>query len=76
MGTADGYRSAVGDLRFYADALVALERIENPEDFELLFARRIMRRRDVDAVVELLFVAQQAQEVGDERAIDGEIVLA
>src|SRR6202142_1627078 len=57
--------SAVGDLRFYADALVALERIKNPDDFELLFSCGIVRRGDVEAIVELLFVAEKAQEGRD-----------
>src|SRR6266481_1626049 len=75
-GDARRDRSAVGDLRFYANPLIARKRIEDPHDVELLFALRIMHSRDIDAVVELLFVAQEAQNVGDQRAVNGKIVLS
>src|ERR1039458_6203693 len=68
--------SAVGDLRLHAYPLIARERIEYPYDVELLFALRIMRCGDIDTVVELLFVAQQAQDVGDQGAVGGKVVRA
>src|SRR5208282_895137 len=68
--------SAVGDLRLHAYPLIARERIEYPYDVELLLAFRIMRCGNIDTVIELLFVAQQAQDVGDQRAVDGKVVLA
>src|ERR1700675_1737211 len=74
-GDAGGDRSAVGDLRFHAYTFVARIRIKIPKYVELLFALRIMHCGDIDTVVKLFFVAQQAQNVGDQRAVNGEVVL-
>ncbi len=35
-----------------------------------------MHGGDIDAVVELFFVAQQTQDVWDQRAVNGEVVLS
>src|ERR1700693_352306 len=75
-GDARRDRSAVGDLRFHAHALVARKGIEDPHDIELLFALQIMHCGDIDAVVKLFFVAQQTQNVWDQRAVNGKIVLS
>src|SRR5579859_3541296 len=75
-GDAGWNRRAVGNLRLDAHPLVAWERIEDPDDIELLFALRIMHRGDVDAVVELLFVAQQTENVGNQRAVNAKVILS
>src|ERR1700730_11587495 len=75
-GDARRDRSAVGDLRFHPHALVARKGIEDPHDIELLFTLQIMHGGDIDAVVKLFFVAQQTQNVWDQRAVNGKIVLS
>src|ERR1700682_2071399 len=75
-GDARRNRSAVGDLRFDAYAPIARIRIKIPEDVELLFALRIMHCGDIDAVVKLFFVAQQTQDVGNQRTVNGKVVLS
>src|ERR1700686_1349166 len=68
-------RSAVRDLRFHPHALVARKRIENPYHVELPFALRIMHRGNVNTVIESLLIPQQAQDVGDQSAVDRQVVL-
>src|SRR5260370_7716305 len=75
-GDARRDRSTVGDLRSHPHALVARKGIEDPHDIELLFALQIMHCGDIDAVVKLFFVAQQTQNVWDQRAVNGKIVLS
>ena len=65
METALGNVFAVGDLGLDPHALVAREGIENPDDIELLLALGIVDGGDVHAVVELLFVAQDLQEISE-----------
>src|SRR5713226_5713041 len=55
---------AIGDERLHADALVARKRIEHPDHVELFLALGIMHGGDVDAVVELLPVAEDLKNLG------------
>src|SRR5450755_816817 len=70
-----GERFAVGDSRGDADAFIPRERVQHPDHIELLLPLGIMHRGNVYAVVELLFVAQNLQNLGNQRAIDHHIVL-
>src|SRR5208283_1409520 len=79
-GRPDGNRTrqalAVEDLRFHANAFVARERIKNPDNVELFFTLGIMHGGDVDAIIELLFVAKDLKNLRNQRAVDDHVVLA
>src|SRR5437868_14170064 len=53
---------AVGDHGLDSNALITLERIKNPDHVKLLLALRIVHRRYVHAVIELLLVAKNLQK--------------
>src|ERR1035438_4573760 len=70
-----GERFAVGDSRGDADAFIPRERVQHPDHVELLLPLGIMHRGNVHAVVELLFIAQNLQNLGNQRPIHHHIVL-
>ena len=76
MGTDAGHRLASAYLSLHADAFVVRERIENPDHFELLFPVRIVDGGDIDAIVELLLIAQDLQQFGNQRRIGDDIFLS
>src|ERR1700691_809143 len=73
----NGTRQArpIHDLSLHADALVARERIKHPDDLELPFARGVVHGGNVDAVIELLFVAEDLENLRNQRTIDHHVVL-
>src|SRR6266446_5256819 len=66
----------LGYERLHADALVARKRIEHPDHVELFLALGIMHGGDVDAVIELLPVAEDLENLGYQRAVDHHVILA
>ena len=75
MGTALGTSSPSANRGFHPNALVARERVQNPDHFKLLFPLRIMYRRDIHAIIELFLVAQNLQQLGDKGRIRNDIFL-
>ena len=66
----------VGNLRLHAHSFVFRKRVENPHNVELFLALGIVHGGDVDAVIELLFIAKHLKNRGNQRAIHLQIVLA
>src|SRR5258708_7594999 len=64
------------DLRFYAYTLVAGKRVKHPDHVKLLFALGVMYRCNVDAIIELLVVAEYLKNLWNKRLIDHHEVLA
>src|SRR5579864_2578606 len=67
---------AIYNQRLHPNAFVARKRVQHPYHVELLFALGIMHRCDVHAVVELLPVPQNMQNLRNQRAINHHVVLA
>src|SRR5579872_1793525 len=71
-----GYILAVPYHRFHANSLVSRERIQNPDQIELFFPVGIVHRGDIHAVIKLLPVAQNLQDLRNNRRFDHHVILA
>src|ERR1700683_670883 len=74
-GNGTGQALTIGNLSLHANALIPRKRIKHPDHVELLFALRIVRRGKVDAVIELLLVAQHLKYLGNRRDAVRRVVL-
>src|ERR1039458_7591387 len=72
-GTREAF--AIQNLRRHTNALVAREGIKHPHHIELLLSLWVMHRRDVNAVIELLFIAENLENLGNQGTIDHHVVL-
>src|SRR6185369_3677125 len=64
------------DQRLYPNTLVALVRIKDPDKIKLLFPFWIVNSSDVHAVVKIVFVAQNDQDIGNNRRTQDKVVLS
>src|SRR6202035_5357134 len=71
-----GNAFAVGDHNFHANTFVPRERIQNPDYVELFFALWIVDCGDVYAVIELLPVPKNLQQLENNGGFYDQIVLA
>src|ERR1022692_4924028 len=74
-GNGAGQARAIQDLRFYANALVARERIKHPDHVELLLAPCVVHGPVVNTIVKLLFITKNLENLRNQGAIDHHVVL-
>src|SRR3977135_3451137 len=70
-----GHALPVRNHCLYANSLVTREGIENPDYVKLLLALRIVHCRYVHAVIKLLLVAKNLQQLADERGFYDHVIL-
>src|SRR6266550_3265517 len=71
-----GHTLTVRDHRLHANPLVTRERIENPDNVKLLLVLRIVHGGYVHAIIELLLVAKNLQQLPNDGGFDDHVVLA